>query len=200
MVAEAIVNVQHSSVGDRWIAYVVAIDQHALPTSQDLSDELRKLLPGYMVPDAFVNLSALPLTAHGKINRNALPAPELMPTVAFVAARTPNEEIVSRIWSEVLRIERVGVHDNFFELGGHSLLATQLASRLRAEFALDIPLRLMFEKQTVAELAGYVDEMRSIAAGSTNVSRQIKEPVLARVSRERFRREVSYDARTNGDN
>jgi amino acid adenylation domain-containing protein len=200
MVAEAIVNVQHSSVGDRLIAYVVAIDQHALPTSQDLSDELRKLLPGYMVPDAFVNLSALPLTAHGKINRNALPAPELMPTVAFVAARTPNEEIVSRIWSEVLRIERVGVHDNFFELGGHSLLATQLASRLRAEFALDIPLRLMFEKQTVAELAGYVDEMRSIAAGSTNVSRQIKEPVLARVSRERFRREVSYDARTNGDN
>ena len=87
MVAEAIVNVQHSSVGDRLIAYVVAIDQHALPTSQDLSDELRKLLPGYMVPDAFVNLSALPLTAHGKINRNALPAPELMPTVAFVAAR-----------------------------------------------------------------------------------------------------------------
>ena len=199
LVAQAVVDLRQSAVGDRLVAYVVAVDVRAPPTSQELDDELRKLLPGYMVPDVFVNLAALPLTAHGKIDRHALPTPAITPTVAFVAAGTLNEQIVSRIWSEVLQIKQVGVRDNFFELGGHSLLATQLASRLRAEFVLDIPLRLIFEKQTVAELAGHIDEMQSIAAGSTIIHGGAKERNLTRVPREKIRREISYDASTNGD-
>ncbi|HEY0602634.1 MAG TPA: amino acid adenylation domain-containing protein, partial [Herpetosiphonaceae bacterium] len=117
---------------------------------------LAERLPSYMVPSAFVVLDAIPLTAHGKVDRRALPAPDSarpMPEDTFVAPRTADEEIVAQIWAEVLHLDRVGILDNFFGLGGHSLLATQVISKLRAAFQIELPLRVLFETPTIAGLS-----------------------------------------------
>jgi amino acid adenylation domain-containing protein len=122
----------------------------------ELRAYLKRELPDFMVPSAFVLLDALPLTPNNKLDRRALPSPDLSehaPHDGFVAARTPAEQALARIWAEVLRLNQVGVHDNFFALGGHSLLATQLIARIRDAFQLDLPLRSLFESPTVAELA-----------------------------------------------
>ena len=124
---------------------------------------LQERLPDYMVPAAFVTLASLPLTAHGKVDRRALPAPDdVRPDldVVFVAPRTPVEDELARIWSEVLGVERIGVHDDFFALGGHSLLATQLVSRLRRTFEIELPLRKLFETPTIAGLAQTIRRTR----------------------------------------
>jgi amino acid adenylation domain-containing protein len=116
-----------------------------------------------MVPAVFVLLDAFPLTANGKVNRHALPTPDdRRPQLdaAFVACRTPTEELLAEIWAQVLGVERVGVHDNFFQLGGHSLLATQVVSRIREAFQVELPLRRLFEAPTVAGLAESIDAGR----------------------------------------
>ena len=108
------------------------------------------------MPQVIVKLDQLPLTASGKVDRQALPAPERAGAEAedgYVPPRTPEEELLAGIWAEVLGVERVSVHDNFFESGGHSLLATQVVSRIRALFRLELPLRVMFDTATLAELA-----------------------------------------------
>ena len=117
-------------------------------------------LPEYMVPSAFVLLDAMPLTASGKANRRALPAPELSRTEGlgdYRAPRTPVEEMVAAIFADVLRVERAGLDDNFFELGGHSLSATQVVSRVRQNVCVDLPVRTVFESPTVAALAQAVE-------------------------------------------
>jgi amino acid adenylation domain-containing protein len=138
------------------VAYVVGgVD------TGELRAHVRRSLPEYMVPAAFVVLEALPLTPNGKVDRDALPAPELASAEeTYVAPRTPAEEVLAGIWAEVLRLERAGVHDNFFELGGHSLLATRVVSRIRAVFGVELPLRALFEGPTTAEMAARVEEMR----------------------------------------
>ncbi|HEY7770659.1 amino acid adenylation domain-containing protein, partial [Longimicrobium sp.] len=140
----------------RLVAYVVGGVEAA-----GLRAHLRESLPEYMVPTAFVALEQLPLTPNGKLDVGALPAPELAPDAdRHVAPRSPGEEVLAGIWAEVLRLERVGVEDSFFELGGHSLLATRVMSRIREVFAVELPLRALFEGPTVAELAVRVEEMR----------------------------------------
>src|SRR6266545_2430212 len=108
-----------------------------------LRETLRSKLPEHMVPSAFVLLDKIPLTPNGKLDRKALPAPEevrLESSSRYAAPRTPAEETLCRILSEVLRVERVGIYDNFFELGGHSLKATQALSRIRDLLQVDLPL------------------------------------------------------------
>jgi amino acid adenylation domain-containing protein len=156
-VREAVVLAREDVPGDRrLVAYVVgAVEADALRA------HLRQSLPEYMVPGAFVALDALPLTANGKLDRKALPAPELASAEdRYVAPRTPVEEVLAGIWAEVLRLERVGVTESFFDLGGHSLLATRLVSRVRVVFGVELALRALFEGPTVAELAKAVEEMR----------------------------------------
>jgi acyl carrier protein len=124
--------------------------------AQELRAFLAERVPSFMVPSAFVLLDALPTTPNGKLDRRALPAPDMSRAgeeESFVAPRTPIEEVLASIWRQMLRVERVGIYDNFFELGGHSLLATQLATRLRSTFQVDLPLRSLFEATTVVELA-----------------------------------------------
>ena len=94
-----------------------------------------------MVPSAMVMLAKLPLNANGKIDRQALPAPEQAQTKTYVAPRTPTEEVLANIWAEVLRLPRVGTEDDFFQIGGHSLLATQVISRVRRTLNIELPLR-----------------------------------------------------------
>ena len=128
---------------------------------QSLRRFLQQQLPEYMIPQSFVILEALPLTASGKLDRRALPAPEQgrLSEESYVAPRSRVEEVLCSIWQEVLKVERVGVEDNFFDLGGHSLLATQVITRVRESFqAEELPLRKLFEEPTVAALAAAVAE------------------------------------------
>ncbi len=129
--------------------------------SVQLQPFLRERLPDYMIPSALVVMEALPLTPNGKVDRKVLPAPDhLRPVLqnTFAMPRTPTEQIVANVFSEVLGIDRVGTDDNFFELGGHSLLATQVVSRLRKAFDIELVVRWIFEAPTVAELAARIDK------------------------------------------
>lgn len=129
------------------------------PSVAELRDYLLQHVPEYMVPAVFVFVDAIPLTPHGKIDRQALPAPATTRPelhAAFAAPRTPTEESLVAIWSDVLGVERIGIQDNFFHLGGHSLLAMQVLARLRQAFMVEMPLRTLFETPTVAGLAEIV--------------------------------------------
>ncbi|MGH8772238.1 MAG: phosphopantetheine-binding protein, partial [Burkholderiales bacterium] len=120
---------------------------------------LSSKLPAPLVPSAFVFLDSLPLTANGKVDRKALPAPErsVGSEQDFVAPRTPTEQMLADIWGEVLKADKVCIHDNFFDLGGHSLLATRVISRIRKTFNIQLPLRSLFEAPTVVLLAQVVE-------------------------------------------
>jgi amino acid adenylation domain-containing protein len=165
-VHEAVVLAREDEPGAKWlVAYVVPHGETA-PDKGDLRQFLRRQLPEYMVPAAFVTLPTLPLTRSGKVDRNALPAPEggrESLGTPYEAPRTPTEAALAAIWAEVLGLERVGIHDHFFELGGHSLLATQVVTRARAALGVELALRSLFEAPTVADLAQTVDGLAADA-------------------------------------
>ncbi|MEH2268244.1 MAG: amino acid adenylation domain-containing protein [Nostoc sp.] len=159
---ENVVVVREDESGDkRLVAYIVPQVEQS-PTVQQLRHFLKAKLPEYMMPSAFVLLESLPLTANGKVDRRALPKPELDGTLLekYVAPRTPIEEMLVQIWAQVLKVEQVGIHNNFFELGGHSLLAMQLVSRIRNIFKVELPLRELFAAATVAQLAQSIGQLQ----------------------------------------
>jgi amino acid adenylation domain-containing protein len=140
----------------RLVAYVVGADDL---TVDALRAQLRERLPEYMVPAAVVRLAALPVTPNGKLDRKALPAPTAEHTGItehFVAPRNETEQLLAGIWGELLGLEQVGIHDNFFEIGGHSLLATRLTTRVNVACGCDLPVRVVFDCPTVAELAKHI--------------------------------------------
>ena len=143
-----------SDTSKRLVAYIVVSVQN--PSVSELRNFLMRRLPGYMVPSAFIALDHLPLAPNGKVNRQALPSPDgAKPALdqSFIEPRTEIEVLVAKVWRDILKIGRVGIHDNFFELGGHSLLGTQVVARLRDAFCRQIPLRALFEARTVAQFA-----------------------------------------------
>ncbi len=149
--------------------------------NQTLRSSLRSLigkrLPSYMMPSAFVFLDSLPRSPNGKVDRNALPAPE--PTgfeleQNFTAPQTSIEKVLAQIWAEILGLEQVGIHANFFDLGGHSLLATQVTSRLRDKFQVELPLRTLFERPTIADLALVIAEMQAEEANVSLILAEIE--------------------------
>ncbi|MET0395230.1 MAG: non-ribosomal peptide synthase/polyketide synthase, partial [Longimicrobiaceae bacterium] len=157
-VREAAVTVRRGGAGEARLAGYVAAREGAEVAPAGLREWLRARLPEHMVPSTLTVLDALPLTANGKLDRGALPAPigeEDGRTRA--APRTPTEEVLAGIWAEVLELDRVGTHTGFFDLGGHSLLATRVVSRIREAFGVELPLRVLFEAPTVAGLAARVD-------------------------------------------
>jgi len=156
---ESVVTARDDGAGDKLLVAYIVPSRESRPTINMLRNFLKQKLPDYMVPSAFVFLDALPLTPSGKVDRRALPAPDQSrPELEspFVAPRTPVEEALAGIWAEVLKLKQVGVRDNFFDLGGHSLLATQVMSRVRAVLKVELPLRALFEKPTIAELSSVI--------------------------------------------
>ncbi|MEV4051952.1 non-ribosomal peptide synthase/polyketide synthase [Amycolatopsis sp. NPDC049688] len=150
-VGQALTTVVPGSSGRRLVAYVVAANGTA-PGPEELREFLRRSLPDYMVPSAFVTLPELPLTANGKVDRRALPTPLDDPGTRYVAPRTAVERELAGIWAQVLDTDRVGVEDNFFSLGGDSILSIQAVSRARRA-GLAVTSRDIFRHQTIAELA-----------------------------------------------
>jgi amino acid adenylation domain-containing protein len=168
-VRDCAVTIWADETGDKRLVAYVAAARETNPTPGDLRARLQEQLPDYMLPSAYVFLDELPLTPSGKIDRRALPAPATALSArrdGSGAALTPVEEILSGIWSEVLRAERVGADDNFFELGGHSLQATQVISRVREAFQLELPLRLLFESPTITGMAAAVESGLKAARGA----------------------------------
>ncbi|MEH2060570.1 MAG: amino acid adenylation domain-containing protein [Nostoc sp.] len=155
-VRETVVLAQETQPGDKnLVVYVVPCNKQTLTTSE-LRNFLLKHLPEYMVPSVFIMLEVLPLTSNGKVNRQALPAPEtLRPELeaAYVMPQTEIEQAIATIWQKALNIENIGIHDNFFELGGHSLLLLKVNSQLREIFKTDLSMLDMFRYPTISSLA-----------------------------------------------
>ncbi|MCC5669654.1 amino acid adenylation domain-containing protein [Nostoc sp. CHAB 5784] len=146
-----------------------------------LQTYIAQKLPEYMMPSAFVILESLPLTANGKVNRRALRGfyDAIQPQLSenYIAPRTPVEQVLMKIFAEVLGLKRVGIYNNFFELGGHSLLATQLVSRVRDTLRVELPLRSVFEAPTIAQISKIVESFKES-------NPQSQAPVLVPLSRE----------------
>jgi amino acid adenylation domain-containing protein/non-ribosomal peptide synthase protein (TIGR01720 family) len=172
-VREAAVIARQDAPGEkRLVAYLVAANDAEIG---DIRDSLKKQIPEYMVPAAFVFLEKLPLTASGKVDRKALPAPAAQRSEragTFVAPATPVETKLAEIWSSVLRLEKVGIHDNFFELGGDSILGIQIISQGR-HAGLKLSPKLLFAHQTIAELAHFAAPSVEVEAVSETLSGQI---------------------------
>src|SRR6185369_1871062 len=181
-IQQAVVVAREAETGGKMLVAYLVVGQSEPPTTAALRAYLKQWLPEHMAPSAFVFLSELPLTPHGKINRSALPEPgrpEL--SDSYVEPRTETEALVCALWAGILKLERVGIYDNFFELGGHSLLATQLMSRLREAFQVELPLRLLFEQPTVAGLTQSIEaelvEGRKALAPLQRLSLQGAQPL-----------------------
>jgi hypothetical protein len=143
----------------------------ATPNVEKLRRELARQLPNYMLPSRIMVIDALPLTPNGKVDRRALPLPDGRDDAPdYVAPRTPVEEALCSIWSEILKLDRVGVNDNFFQLGGHSLLVMQMMARVRNVVGVDVPIRAFFEAPTARALAERIDMVRWAVQGARSSS------------------------------
>ncbi len=163
--AEAAAMVREDAGRKRLVGYVVPKPGGPSPDVSELRTFLQGILPGYMVPTAFVVLDALPLNPNGKLDRKALPAPDTDPATAtrYVAPSTPAEQELARIWADVLGVERVGVEDNFFDLGGDSILSLQVVARAN-HAGLGLATKDVFSHQTIAALAPVVRAARKTTA------------------------------------
>ncbi|MEH2280997.1 MAG: amino acid adenylation domain-containing protein [Nostoc sp.] len=139
----------------RLVAYIIPNQDSAIAIT-DIRGFLSTKLPQYMLPSAFVLLDTMPLTANGKVDRRALPAPDLSrlePEATFVAPRNEVERQLTEIWEQILGVQPIGVRDNFFELGGHSILAVKLFWQIEKTFSKNLPLAILFQSGTVEALA-----------------------------------------------
>ena len=174
-VRDAAVSVQQGPNGKHLVGYLVAAvaDPGQSECLEHIKQRLRAELPEYMVPLHWQWLARLPLNANGKLDRRALPLIEIgqQQRDDYLAPRSPLEQTLADIWSDVLNVERVGVRDNFFELGGHSLLATQIASRVQKVLQRNVPLRAMFECNCVEQLALYIEGLESSEINEEKVDR-----------------------------
>jgi acyl carrier protein len=140
-------------------------------SNAELRTFLRDRLPDYMIPADFVFLESLPLNAAGKIDLRALPAATHSRNkldVAYVAPVTPTQTAIASIWMELLDLDSVGVNDDFFDLGGHSLLASTMLFQVRDGTGVEVPLRVLFETPTVAELANHVETVKYMNCEADN--------------------------------
>ncbi|WP_212004915.1 non-ribosomal peptide synthase/polyketide synthase [Chitinophaga sp. HK235] len=155
-VKQAVVLARKGHDGNRQlVAYIVAAANYEKAV---VLDHLKSRLPGYMIPALWVELEKFPLTANGKIDKNALPAPDEngLLTEEYIAPRTHIEEVLADIWQEVLGRQRVGINDNFFESGGNSLQVIRLIALIRSHLQVEVPIKTIFAHATIAQLAGWL--------------------------------------------
>ena len=174
-IKQAVVVARGDEAGDHRLTAYVVPSVNPRPTMSALRRALAEKLPDYMMPSAFVVMDSLPLLPNGKVDRRTLPQPdperaELKKT--YVAPQTALQKKLADIWTEVLKLERLGIHDNFFDLGGHSLLATQVIARVRGTLQIELPLRTLFQAPTVAEMAAIITQ---------NEAKKLDEQDLARL-------------------
>lgn len=172
-VRQAVVVAREDRPGDRRLVAYVTVTPGAAPSSEALRAHLARTLPEYMLPSAFVTMHVLPQTPNGKIDRKALPEPTgdvAAVAEAFVAPRTPTEEQLAAVWSQVLEMPRIGTTDNFFHLGGHSLMAIRLFARIRDVMELELPFGLLLQHPTIGALAAAIDQQRGMRSDAPPVS------------------------------
>ncbi|HEY6344893.1 MAG TPA: amino acid adenylation domain-containing protein [Bryobacteraceae bacterium] len=194
-VGDAVVRLSNRGPTNRLLTAYVVPRQGETVAHADLRRHLKNTLPDYMVPAAFITLDALPMTPNGKLDQLALaeidPA-EPRPSLGYTAPRNELEKTILAIWSEVLKIERIGVFDDFFELGGHSLMAAQVIARIRKHTEVEVPLRSLFEEPTAAALAKAVERARANGAA-------LKIPAAAQGMAQRTRSELQERLRDLSD-
>jgi acyl carrier protein len=161
------------------VAYVVT-DHHPRPATDDLRTYLRQQLPDYMLPASFVFMDTMPLTPNGKLDRKALPKPDTSrPTLTkgYVAPQSETEQMIAKIWQEVLGLDEVGRHDNFFDLGGDSISALRVMSQISQSFQMEWPPIVLFEMPTIADLASHIED--SLIAEIEDLTEEEAELLLA---------------------
>ncbi|WP_445234398.1 phosphopantetheine-binding protein, partial [Duganella rhizosphaerae] len=157
-VREAVVLAREDQPGDkRLVAYLIAAGGRQLDLDA-IRQQVATQLAEYMVPSAFVTLDAFPLTANGKLDQKALPAPDgdAYARRCYEAPEGEIEEGLAEIWRSLLKLEQIGRHDNFFNVGGHSLLAVQLMRRINQAFGVEVPLDRLFAHATIVDLGEYI--------------------------------------------
>jgi amino acid adenylation domain-containing protein len=183
-VSQAVVLTKGDSTSKRLVGYVVptgAFDK------QEIQNYLSTKLPDYMVPALWVELESIPLTSNGKVNKKALPDPELADMVAeYVAPRNATEQALANIWQELLGLERVGIYDNFFELGGHSLLAMRVISAIRKELNVELSIRELFVYPVIASLSANLDKQNKGSLLPSIVAEDRPEYIPLSFSQERL--------------
>jgi acyl carrier protein len=141
------------------VAYIVPLGETA-PDDKQLRNDLKQSLPDYMIPAAFVELQAIPLTVNGKLDRAALPVPELLGSNSeYVEAQSAVEKQLVPLWQDLLQLSQVSRYENFFESGGNSLLAIRLLTRMREQFDVEIPVSMIFEMPVLANMASYIENI-----------------------------------------
>ncbi|WP_217653577.1 non-ribosomal peptide synthetase [Seinonella peptonophila] len=187
-VKEALVIADDQAGDKRLVAYVVP------RSSGDWEEEwqtyLLQKLPDYMVPTQFIKLDAFPLTPNGKIDRRALPKPRASNSTSIVTTNDPIEEMIQKIWRDVLNQPIVGLEEDFFAIGGHSLLATQVISRVNQQYSIELPLRVLFEAKTIRKLAYHVKQewkkIRDLAMPQLKQTVQIGERIPLSYAQQRL--------------
>jgi amino acid adenylation domain-containing protein len=164
-IAHAVVVVRELELGEKRLVGYVVPEEGELDLGA-LRSHAKETLPDYMVPAAFVALDTLPLTANGKLDRNAMPEPDFDAVSTYRAPETPRQEELCAIFASVLEVPKVGIDDSFFDLGGQSLQAMRLLGRIRSELGIDLLINVLFDVPTVAGLAKYVDETDGEAAAA----------------------------------
>ena len=178
-VKEALVLAREDNPGDkRLVAYLLASNGSS-PSPTNLRNYLQETLPDYMVPNAFVPMDAFPISPNGKVDRRALPKPKqdvASRESSYVAPRTQHETTLTAIWEEILSVQQIGVHDNFFSLGGHSLLATRVFAQIDKRIMKGLPITLLFQYPTIAQLGEVIEQQRPSDSWSALVPiKEIKE-------------------------
>ncbi|MBI4749085.1 MAG: amino acid adenylation domain-containing protein [Acidobacteria bacterium] len=179
-VVKAVVLADTSSTGEARLVSFVVLDQ-TIPgdaVMPALTAYLKERLPEYMLPAVITPLDSLPLTVSGKIDQRALLGQSVSRPVQagnYVAPRTPIEEELVELWSKLLKIEQIGVYDNFFELGGHSLLLTRLASQIREQFGVELPLRILFDAPTIDSMTSAIADYQLSQTDSDEAAELLAE-------------------------
>lgn len=160
---DAEVLAQEDKLGEKHlVAYYILAQGSVEPSAQELTDYLQEFLPSYLIPAAFLKVDNFPLTANGKLDRKALPLVQFSASQTYVAPANRIEKKLSKIWSEELGIEQVGIEDNFFELGGHSLSAARIISKINHGLGVEIDLFDFYQEPTIAKLAYLINCLKGI--------------------------------------